>query len=71
MAQPGVQMAMRLSPEILARVDAIAEKLSTDASKRSRSEVIRECLLRGLPVYEAETERVIAARDGEPVKKRR
>ena len=57
-------MAMRLDPEILARVDALAAKLSTPYQRTSRSEAIRMAMLMGLPLAELEAERVAAARIG-------
>jgi hypothetical protein len=48
----GIQIAVRLDPELLARIDAIAPKLSTEAHEASRSDVIRALVKRALPLYE-------------------
>lgn len=55
-------MAMRLDNEMLARIDALAAKLSTSYKRTSRSEAIRMCLEYGLPLAESQAEREVATR---------
>lgn len=62
MATPGTQLALRLDPALLAKIDRLAEKMSTAAMRVSRSEAIRTILEHGLPIAEAEADRVAAAR---------
>lgn len=57
----GIQIAIRVDPELLARVDALAEKMSTSWRKASRSDALRACVIAGLPAVEAD---VAAADDG-------
>jgi len=56
MASPTTQIAVRLDHELLARVDAIAEKLSEEWSasgrKASRSDALRAIILAGLAATE-------------------
>jgi predicted DNA-binding protein len=62
MAKPSAQTAVRLEQELLDRIDALAENLSTEWNRVSRSDAMRAAILRGLPDLEAEAERVKAAR---------
>jgi len=62
MAKPSEQTAIRLTGELLARIDRLAENLSTEWNAVSRSDAIRAAILRGLPSLEEEAERVKAAR---------
>lgn len=53
-----VPTSIRLHRDLVARIDALVEPLSGDAElapagRLSRSDVIRLCLLRGLPDLEA------------------
>ncbi|MBI5538013.1 MAG: hypothetical protein HY898_35145 [Deltaproteobacteria bacterium] len=50
----GIQIAVRLEAELLARIDALAPKLSTDVHTANRSDVIRALVKKALPAYEAE-----------------
>lgn len=53
-----VPTSIRLRSDLLARIDALAERLSRDPKTTgvpSRSEAIRLCLLRGVEALEAET----------------
>lgn len=56
MAPPTTQIAVRLDHELLARVDAVAEKLSVEWSssgrKASRSDALRAIILAGLSATE-------------------
>lgn len=46
-------VAVRLAPDLLARVDALAAQLSTPWRPTTRSDVLRAALLKGLDVTEA------------------
>ena len=50
----GIQIAVRLEPDLLKRIDAVAPKLSTEWRQASRSDVIRALIMKALPSLEAE-----------------
>ncbi len=52
----GIQIAVRLEPDLLKRIDAVAPKLSTEWRQASRSDVIRALIMKALPLLEAEGE---------------
>jgi hypothetical protein len=52
----GIQIAVRFERELLARIDAVAPKLSTDWRQASRSDVIRALVVKALPLFEGEGE---------------
>lgn len=58
----GIQIAVRLEAELLARVDAVAPKLSTEWRHASRSDVIRALIVKALPLLEGEGEHAEAKR---------
>ena len=45
-------VAVRMDDTLLARVDALIPVLSTNWHRASRSDVLRACILAGLPVIE-------------------
>lgn len=51
---PTVQTAVRLDPELIARLDAIAGKLSRPGLEVTRTDALRICLLTGLQAIEKE-----------------
>ncbi len=51
---PGVQTAVRLDPELLARLDAVATKLSRPGLEVTRADAIRIALATGLQAIEVE-----------------
>ena len=51
---PGVQTAVRLDPELLARLDAVATKLSRPGLDVTRADAIRIALATGLQAIEKE-----------------
>ena len=51
---PGVQTAVRLDPEMLARLDAVAAKLSRPGLEVTRADAIRIALATGLQAIEKE-----------------
>ena len=51
---PTVQTAVRLDPELIARLDAIAGKLSRPGLLVTRTDALRICLLTGLQQIEKE-----------------
>ena len=46
---PTTQIAVRLEDELLEQIDAVAPMLKTPWSTPSRSDVIRACIVEGLP----------------------
>ena len=46
------QFAIRLDDDLLDRIDALVPKLSTPWHEATRTDVIRACLLEGLPKIE-------------------
>jgi hypothetical protein len=50
----GIQIAVRIDADLLARIDAMVAKLSTDWRQASRSDVIRALCIKALPLLEAE-----------------
>jgi hypothetical protein len=53
-AQPKQHVAVRLSPELVARLDALIPRLSTEWHEATRSDVLRALLLKGLGAVEAD-----------------
>ena len=51
---PTVQTAIRLDPELIARLDAVAAKLTRPGLEVTRSDAMRICLLTGLQAIEKE-----------------
>ena len=51
---PTVQTAVRLDPELIARLDAIAGKMSRPGLEVTRTDALRICLLTGLQAIEKE-----------------
>jgi len=51
------QVALRIEDAVLARVDALVDKLSPPGMSLARSEVLRAALLRGVESLEAEHSR--------------
>jgi hypothetical protein len=51
---PTVQTAIRLDPELIARLDAVAGKLTRPGLEVTRSDAMRICLLTGLQAIEKE-----------------
>jgi hypothetical protein len=49
-----VQTAIRLDPEVIGRLDAVAAKLSRPGLSVTRSDAMRICLLTGLTAIEKE-----------------
>jgi predicted transcriptional regulator len=47
-------VCVRLRPEMVARVDALADSLMPSGARRGRSEVLRAAIRAGLPIVEAE-----------------
>jgi metal-responsive CopG/Arc/MetJ family transcriptional regulator len=53
MAKPA-QITVRVEEELLERIDAIVEQMRSPLLEPRRSDIIRACLERGLPLVEAE-----------------
>jgi hypothetical protein len=51
---PTVQTAVRLDPDLIARLDAVAVKLSRPGLEVTRTDAMRICLLTGLQAIEKE-----------------
>ena len=52
--RPTVQTAIRLDPEVIGRLDAVAAKLSRPGLEVTRSDAMRIALLTGLQAIEKE-----------------
>jgi predicted DNA-binding protein len=53
-ARPKQHVAVRLPPELVARLDALIPRLSTEWREATRSDVLRALLLKGLGDVEAD-----------------
>lgn len=49
-----LQTAVRLENDVIARVDALVEKMSRPGLRLSRTDIIRMALAEGLPILEKE-----------------
>ena len=49
-----LQTAVRLESEVIARLDALVEKMSRPGLRLSRTDIIRMALAEGLPILEKE-----------------
>ncbi len=52
--RPAAHVAVRLEADVIARIDALMEPLSTEWLRLSRSDALRAIIMRGLPLVEAD-----------------
>src|SRR5262249_1263085 len=65
---PKEDVAVRLPPEVLAEVDAVAEELGTDWRRGSGSDALRLVIVKGLKAHKAEKAQHAPKSDPDPTK---
>jgi hypothetical protein len=48
---PKGHLELRLEPELVAEIDAVARELSTDTYRATRSDAIRMLVIKGIEIY--------------------